>query len=224
MKRTIVSAVALAATAWASAAYAACDWKPERPVSVIVPWGAGGTTDTNTRQLATMLQQKFDVPFNVVNRTGGNGVVGHSAISRAKPDGYTIGAATVEMNTMHWFGLTDLTYRDITPIALINQPSASVLVSKDSPFGSLKELLDHARENPGELTASGTALGGIWHLALAACSMPKGLKPRPSAGSPPRGRRAHCRSFWPVVSTWSRLRFWKERRLSMPVRSRRLPI
>ena len=188
MKRTIVSAIALAATAWTSAAYAACDWKPERPVSVIVPWGAGGTTDTNTRQLATMLQQKFGVPFNVVNRTGGNGVVGHSAISRAKPDGYTIGAATVEINTMHWFGLTDLTYKDITPIALINQPAASVLVSKDSPFGSIKELLDHARENPGALTASGTALGGIWHLALAGMLNAEGLEAEtirwvPSEGS-----------------------------------------
>ena len=119
MNKAILSAALLAASAFGPAAVAQdCTWEPERPVNVIVPWGAGGTTDANARQLATALQDRFGVPFNVVNRTGGNGVTGHTAISRARPDGYTIGAATVEIDTMHWFGLTDLTYEDITPIAL----------------------------------------------------------------------------------------------------------
>lgn len=188
MKNTVSYAAVLVIAAFSSAATAACNWEPERPVTVLVPWGAGGTTDTNARQLASRLQERFEVPFNVVNRTGGNGVVGHSAISRAKPDGYTIGAASVEINTMHWFGLTPLNYTDITPIALINQPAASVIVSKDSQFETLTELLDYARENPGELTASGTALGGIWHLALAGMLEAEGLDPQdirwvPSQGS-----------------------------------------
>ncbi|MFV0336507.1 MAG: Bug family tripartite tricarboxylate transporter substrate binding protein [Tropicimonas sp.] len=188
MKNNMLFAVAAMAMACSGAAFAACDWAPERPVTVIVPWGAGGTTDTNTRQLATMLQERFGVPFNVVNRTGGNGVVGHTAIARAKPDGYTIGAASVEINTMHWFGLTDLTYTDITPISLINMPAASLIVAKDSPFNSVTEILDYAREHPGELTASGTALGGIWHLALAGMLNAEGMDPEairwvPSQGS-----------------------------------------
>jgi tripartite-type tricarboxylate transporter receptor subunit TctC len=181
-------AVAVAAMAMGTSAQAACDWKPERPVTFIVPWGAGGTTDSNSRQLGTQLQEKFGVPFNVVNRTGGNGVVGHTALSRARPDGYTIGSATVEINTMHWFGLTDLTYTDVTPIALMNQPAASVLVGKNSQFNSINEILDYARANPGKLTASGTSLGGIWHLALAGMLNAEGLDPQairwvPSEGS-----------------------------------------
>lgn len=188
MSKLILSVAALTAIGLGTTAQAACDWRPERPVSFIVPWGAGGTTDTNARQLAAMLQDHFDVPFNVVNRTGGNGVTGHMAISRARPDGLTIGAVTVEINTMHHFGLTDLTYEDITPLALMNQPAASVIVGKDSPFTSLAELLDYAREHPGELTASGTSQGGIWHLALAGMLEAEGLDPQairwvPSQGS-----------------------------------------
>lgn len=167
-----------------------CDWKPERAVTVIVPWGAGGGTDANTRMLASMLEEKFGVPFNVINRTGGNGVTGHSAIANAEPDGYTIGAVTVEINTMHHVGLTDLTNDDITPIVLVDIVPASVLVKADSQFDSLEELLAYAKEHPGELTASGTAQGGIWHLALAGLLNAEGLPPDairwiPSQGAAP---------------------------------------
>lgn len=167
-----------------------CTWKPDRAVTYIVPWGAGGGTDANSRMMASLLEKEWGTPFNVVNRTGGNGVTGHSAISRADPDGYTVGAVTVEINTMHWVGLTDLTYEDITPIALIDIVPSSVLVGKDSPFNTVTELLDYARANPGELTGSGTSLGGIWHLALAGMLNAEGLAPDairwiPSQGAAP---------------------------------------
>jgi len=180
----------LAATPTLAEQPAACDWQPERAVTFIVPWGTGGGTDANSRRLASLLEEEMGVPFNVVNRTGGNGVVGHTMLARSKPDGYTIGAATVEIDTMHWIGLTPLTYQDITPIALIDRTSAAVLVNKDSPYESLSALLDEARQNPGELTASGTAQGGIWHLALAGMLKAEGLAPDairwiPSQGAAP---------------------------------------
>lgn len=183
-------AAAVAASGTALVAQDNCDWKPDRAVTYIVPWGAGGGTDANSRMLASMLERAWDVPFNVVNRTGGNGVTGHSAISRAKADGYTVGAVTVEINTMHWVGLTDMTYADITPIALVDIVPSSVLVGKDSPFNSVNDLLAHAKENPGDLTGSGTALGGIWHLALAGMLNAEGMAPDairwiPSQGAAP---------------------------------------
>ena len=186
----VASAVALAASAGLAAAQE-CDWKPERAVTYIVPWGAGGGTDANSRMLASHLEQRWGQPFNVVNRTGGNGVTGHSAIATAEPDGYTVGAATVEIATMHWVGLTDMTHEDITPIALIDIVPASVLVkADDTRFETLQALLDHAEANPGELTASGTAQGGIWHLALAGMLNAEGLAPDairwiPSQGAAP---------------------------------------
>ncbi len=179
MTRTLLlcGAAALAMTALAGPARADCHWQPERPVTYVVPWGAGGGTDANSRMLASLLEEQMGQPFNVVNRTGGNGVVGHSAIATATPDGYTIGAATVEITTMHHAGLTELNHTDITPIALVDIVPSSVLVAADSPFDSVNALLDHARANPGELTGSGTAQGGIWHLALAGMLNAEGIDP-----------------------------------------------
>ena len=186
----VLAATALVAASGAALSQETCDWRPERPVTYIVPWDAGGGTDANSRMVASLLEREWGVPFNVVNRTGGNGVTGHSAIARAEPDGYTVGAVTVEINTMHHVGLTDLTVEDITPIALVDVVPASVLVASESPFESLDALLGHARENPGELTASGTSLGGIWHLALAGMLEAEGLPPDairwiPSQGAAP---------------------------------------
>ncbi|KPQ12788.1 MAG: TTT family transport system substrate-binding component [Saliniramus fredricksonii] len=140
---------------------------PDRPLTLIVPWGAGGGTDATARIVASLLEGELGQPVNVVNRTGGSGVVGHSAIAEAEPDGYTIGMATVEINMMHWQGLTDLTWEDYTPLALVNEDPAAVHVRADSQWGDLNDMLDAIRDNPGEHRASGTGQGGIWHLAIA---------------------------------------------------------
>ena len=140
---------------------------PNRPITFVVPWGAGGGTDTTARYFAAQMEKELGQPVNVVNRTGGGGVVGHSAIAQAAPDGYTVGMITVEITMMHWQGLTDLAPASYTPLALVNADPAGFTVKADSPFKSVKEALDFARANPGKLKASGTAQGGIWHLALA---------------------------------------------------------
>ncbi|MFW5680258.1 MAG: tripartite tricarboxylate transporter substrate binding protein [Pseudomonadota bacterium] len=175
--RTLAAAVGAAILASTSAFAQSCDWKPERAVTYIVPWGAGGGTDANSRMLASLLEKDMGQPFNVVNRTGGNGVVGHSAIANAAPDGYTVGAVTVEIAMMRHVGLTELSHEDVTPIALVDIVPASVTVAADSQFDSLDSLLDYAKANPGELTASGTAQGGIWHLAIAGLLNAEGMDP-----------------------------------------------
>jgi tripartite-type tricarboxylate transporter receptor subunit TctC len=168
-KALAVSAVALcAATAFAQ--------YPNRPITLIVPWGAGGGTDYHARTIGSMLEKELKQPVTVVNRTGGSGVVGHSAIAEAAPDGYTIGTVTVEINMMHWMGLTKLTQADYAPIGLLNFVPAGVEVAADSKYKTLKDVLDDARANPGKLKASGTGQGGIWHLALAGMLMKAGMK------------------------------------------------
>ena len=162
--KTFASALALALSLFAGAAQAAY---PERPITFVVPWGAGGGTDTTARYFAAGLEKELGQPVNVVNRTGGSGVVGHSAIASAPADGYTIGMITVEISMMHWQGLTALDPTSYTPLALVNADPAGFTVRADSPYKSVKEVLDYARANPGKLKASGTGQGGIWHLALA---------------------------------------------------------
>ena len=152
---------------------------PSRPITLIVPWGAGGGTDATARIVGTLLEKELGQPVNVVNRTGGNGVVGHSAIATAAPDGYTLGMITVEISMMHWAGLTQLTPTDYTPIALMNIDPAGVTVRADSPYKNLNDLVNAVKANPGKFKASGTGQGGIWHLALA--GMLKDLKIENSA-------------------------------------------
>jgi tripartite-type tricarboxylate transporter receptor subunit TctC len=156
----ILAALCLLASLTAEAAY------PTRPITFIVPWGAGGGTDAVARMLATLLERDLGQPINVVNRTGGNGVVGHAAIAGARPDGYTIGMVTVEIGMMHHQGLTTLSGASFTPLALINLDPAALQVRTDAPYKNLKDLLDAIRANPGKLKASGTGYGGSWHLAL----------------------------------------------------------
>ncbi len=140
---------------------------PGRPITFICPWGAGGGTDRISRQLAFLLEQELGVPVNVVNATGGGGVTGHSRGARARADGYTITMVTVELNMLHWRGLTSISHQNFQPVMMVNQDAAAVFVRTDSQWKTLDELEQTIRGNPGKLKASGTAFGGIWHVALA---------------------------------------------------------
>ena len=163
---------------------------PARPITLIVPWGAGGGTDATARIIGSLLEKDLGQPVNVVNRTGGSGVVGHAAIASAQPDGYTIGLATVEIGMMHWQGLTDLTSASYTPIGLVNADPAGVQVRADSPYKTVNELLAAIKANPGKFKASGTGQGGIWHLAIAGLLRDQKIDPAalpwvPSNGAAP---------------------------------------
>ena len=163
---------------------------PNRPITLIVPWGAGGGTDATARIIGSLLEKDLGQPVNVVNRTGGSGVVGHSAIATAAPDGYTIGVATVEIGMMHWQGLTELTGTSYTPIGLVNADPAGVQVRADSPYKTINDLLAAIKANPGKLKATGTGQGGIWHLAIAGLLKDQKIDPAalpwvPSNGAAP---------------------------------------
>jgi tripartite-type tricarboxylate transporter receptor subunit TctC len=163
---------------------------PSRPITYIVPWNPGGGTDTVSRTLAVVMQEALGQSVNVVNRTGGGGVVGHLAIAQAQPDGYTLGAVTVEITMMHWQGLTDLTPGNYTPIALLMNNPAAITVKADAPWDRLEDLLQAIRATPGDLLASGTSKGGIWDLArigfLNAAELPESALPWvPSQGAAP---------------------------------------
>lgn len=166
LKKAAIGTVMAGVAALSFALPAAAEF-PERPLTLIVPWGAGGGTDATGRMIAGLLKDELGVPVNVVNRTGGSGVVGHSAIATAPADGYTIGVVTVEIGMMHWAGLTELTGKDYTPIALYNYDAAGIQVRADSEWNTAEDFLKAVKANPGAFKGSGTGQGGIWHLALA---------------------------------------------------------
>lgn len=150
---------------------------PNRPITLVCPWSAGGGSDRVARQLASQLERELNVPVNVVNATGGGGVTGHTRGAQARPDGYTLTLITAELTMLHWRGLTNITHDDFQPLALVNRDNAALFVQSDAPWGSVDELEQAIREQPGQLKASGTAFGGIWHLALAGWLTTTGLSP-----------------------------------------------
>lgn len=148
---------------------------PERPITIICPWAAGGGTDRIARALAVELSELLGVPVGVENRTGGGGAVGHMAGAQAAPDGYTITIVTLEIATMHWLGLAEITYADFEPVALINADYAAINVRANAPWKTYIELHTYICKNPGQLLASGTAVGGIWDIARAGWLRAAGL-------------------------------------------------
>ena len=150
---------------------------PNRPIFLICPWSAGGGTDRVSREVAALLEPVLGVPVNVINATGGAGVTGHTRGALARPDGYTLTMVTVEINMLHWRGLTNISYKDFEPIGLLNRDAAALFVRADAPWKTLKELETYIRQHPSRLKASGTAAGGIWHLGFAGWLDAVGLKP-----------------------------------------------
>jgi tripartite-type tricarboxylate transporter receptor subunit TctC len=185
--RRLLIAGTVAALALAAALPASAQNYPTRPITLIVPWGAGGGTDATARILASLMEKELGQPVNVVNRTGGSGVVGHAAIASAPADGYTIGLATVEISMMHWQGLTELSGASYTPIGLVNADPAGVQVRADAPYKDIKELLAAIKANPGKFKASGTGQGGIWHLALAGLLRDQKIDPASVSWVPSNG-------------------------------------
>ena len=121
--------------------------------------------------LAVLLEKDLGQPVTVVNRTGGGGALGHTAGATAASDGHTITMVTTELTMMHWMDLTPLrqipTYKDFTPVALLNIDAAGVQVAANSDWKTLRDLLDHVKSNPGKVWTSGGPKGGIYELARA---------------------------------------------------------
>ena len=160
---------------------------PERPVTLIVPWSAGGGTDATARILASLLEEQLSNPFPVVNRTGGGGVVGHVEIAQAEPDGYNMGIITTELSMYDWRGLADIGYEDIIPVAQYNSDAPGLLVRADSPYETADHLLAAIEDNPGELRAAGANQGGLLHLAMVGMLNSAGLDPASVTWVPTQG-------------------------------------
>ena len=186
LKNTLLAmAAVVATTGMAAAEY------PEKPITMIVPWNAGGGTDAVARMLASGLEQELGVPVSVVNRSGGAGVVGHNAMVTAPKDGYTVGFATAEMLTYYWTGNAQFTDKDFTPVALVNLDPGAFHIKADSEWADLKAALEAIRAEPeGTYKMSGTAIGAAYHLAFAGFLQQQGIDPLkvtmvPSQGAAP---------------------------------------
>ena len=161
---------------------------PDHAINLIVPWAAGGGTDATGRIVATLLEKELGQPINVINRTGGGGIVGHTEISYSPPDGYTLGIITTELSMYHWIGTSPLNYANYEALALFNADPEAVFVRSDGP--SLDELMEEIRANPGSVKASGANLGGMAHLGWAGVLTTNGIDPADAPWVPSEGASA----------------------------------
>jgi tripartite-type tricarboxylate transporter receptor subunit TctC len=163
---------------------------PERPITLIVPWGAGGGTDATARIIGSLLEKELGQPVTVVNRTGGSGV-GRPPGDRLQPARRLHDRHDHRRDRDDALGRPhDAERRDFTPIGVVNADPAGINVRADAPYKSVKDLLAAVKANPGKFKASGTGQGGIWHLALAGLLKDQGLDPGsvpwvPSNGAAP---------------------------------------
>ncbi len=149
-------------------ATANADTWPKRPIKLTVGYGAGGTTDSTARVLASLLEKELDNKVTVLNKPGGGGAVAAALAKSAKADGYslftlTTGAAVLAPHTQ------DLTYdtlNDFTFISQYAQWNLGIVVPKDAPYSTLKELITFAKSNPGKISYSIAGTGTPQHLAM----------------------------------------------------------
>lgn len=163
---------------------------PTKPITLIVPWSAGGGTDATGRLVAELLAEELGQPVNVVNRTGAGGVVGHTAIATTDADGYTLGVITTELSMFNHAATTSLTFEDYSLVALYNEDPVALHVAAGSDIVSAQDLVDAIKASPGTLNASGANFGGVAHLALVSFLTSHGLDADsvvwvPSEGSAP---------------------------------------
>jgi tripartite-type tricarboxylate transporter receptor subunit TctC len=149
---------------------------PKGPITELAPFTPGGATDTTARAIAGAMESILKVPVVVENKTGGGGSVGWMWLSRQKPDGYTIGIASVSILLQQYSGVSGVKISEFDPIAMIAYADNAISVPMNSPFKNLKDLVDYAKKNSGKIRISNSGTGSIWHLCAAGLEETAGVK------------------------------------------------
>jgi tripartite-type tricarboxylate transporter receptor subunit TctC len=140
---------------------------PEKAITLIVPYAAGGGTDITARALAKATEKQLKQPIVVLNRTGGGGSIGLMEGANAKGDGYTVTYLPVELTTLPHLGLLPITYEKFKPIAQTNFDPSAITVRAQAPWKTAGEFLDYAKSHTGEIKLGNAGTGSIWHLEAA---------------------------------------------------------
>ena len=149
---------------------------PTKNITMICPWAAGGGTDAILRAFSAAAERQLGVTITVENRTGGGGAIGHAAIKNARPDGYTIGMITFELNSLPQQGLIDFTYKDYDPIVRVNADAATLTVKADAPYNTVKEFVEYAEAHPNEISIGNSAPGSVWHIGAGLLANETGIQ------------------------------------------------
>lgn len=169
MRRYLVALTTLLTIPLAPAALAqAPDAWPTRPITLVVPFPPGGTTDLLARLVARTAGDRLGQNMVVENRPGAGGGIGAAAVARAKPDGYTLVMGTLGTQVTNQFIYAEVPYnasKDFAPVTLVANSPNVLLVNPRTGISTVSQLLEQARRAPGTLNYASTSLGGSPHLS-----------------------------------------------------------
>jgi tripartite-type tricarboxylate transporter receptor subunit TctC len=177
--RQLFAAAALAAAVAVSGPAVAQDNWPTKPVRVVVPFAAGGTTDLFARILTNYMPATFGQPFVVENRAGAGGNLGADMVAKAPGDGYTLLVGTVSTHAINPFIYPNIPFdatRDFQPVSLIAQLPNMLVVNPKIPANSVADLVAHLKANPDKLNFGSSGAGTSTHLAAELFKMMTGTK------------------------------------------------
>ena len=166
--RRHLGGLALSAGLVAARGASAQAW-PTRPVTVVVPWPAGGSTDSLARAIGRHLGDKLGQPFVVDNRSGANGNIGTAAVARSAPDGYTLMVTTngpITNNTLLYRQMPFDPFKDLAPVALLAELPIVLAARSQAPYKTVQELIAYAKANPDRVNCGTPPLGSAAHLAV----------------------------------------------------------
>ena len=151
---------------------------PTRTINIVVPFSPGSHTDLGARTLASFLSKYLEQPVVVLNKPGGGATVGGNFVAKAKPDGYTLGFLPLSPSipeAYSYFLAVPYTSNDLKPISRILAPVATISVKADSPWKSVKDLVEDARKNPGIKYAT-SGPGSSPHIMVVTVEKAEGVK------------------------------------------------
>lgn len=152
------------------------DFPGKKQISLIVPYAAGGASDTTARIYASELEKAIGGTVIVSNVTGASGAIGLEQVRNSNPDGYTIAYMPVESTMLRALGFTDLSTDDFKFIGRAMTIPAAVTVRADAPWNTFQEFIDYAKDHPGEIQVGNSGTGSIWHVAAASIEDKCGVK------------------------------------------------
>lgn len=154
---------------------------PTRPITLVVPYSPGGSTDPVARQYATQLQKLLGVDVTIENKPGGSGTIGTGMVVRAKPDGYTLGLATNSILAYQPLVNTSLTFKSpnkYQPIVKLGSMPVILVVRADAPWQNFSDFVQHVKQNPGKVRASVSGLRTVPDLVAQEFNKSTGTKLR----------------------------------------------
>jgi tripartite-type tricarboxylate transporter receptor subunit TctC len=167
---------ALLAVACVAPAQAA--W-PEKPITIIVPWAPGGSTDILARGISVHLTKSLGQPVIVENKPGASGNIGSNAVAKAQPDGYTLLMGSMSTHAMNHALFARMPFRgveDFAPIAQVAFVTNTLVIHPSVPANNVKELIAYAKANPGKLAYASAGEGSTNHLSAAMLEKAAGIE------------------------------------------------